>query len=198
VTSHDNHSWERLPSSVSKATLAWDILAFLGLEHHVRRDFSVSGVKACDQNGHSCRCDIPDFRRHSFAFLETPENRDLNESEEILQQFISDMLLLLEWKNSRKDQFKPYNPGPQASDSCLSRIMAFGPRSEQGEMFKWTKRKKVTGIRMRDDIQMPDDISAMQIKCSGSDLADLDSMLKQRNDEGEEDGMESDEDDWQC
>jgi hypothetical protein len=168
IACHENHSWERFLSACAKGTLCSEIIMAHGLKEHMRRDFSVAGTKTYNQNDKRDKFEIENFLWHGLKFCQILSGTFPTNAEEVATVWFENLKSLSIW-NKDMPSFQMYCPGPNASDSALSRIIAFQPDGH----FKWNHKKRVAALRLHIDPMLNDDVVASIVGCSVRNLADL-------------------------
>jgi hypothetical protein len=166
LASNYDHSWDRFVSAAAKGILSSDILAANGLKTQSRRDFSVGGVKVFCQGRDQDKLDIQDLLEHGTNFLNILDGNPVENRPLVICLWVEDLMKLSSWKTERH-AMELYNPGPVASDTALSRIIAFKP---DPVAFKWTKRKIAKAVSFIDSGEMDYAGIANTIGCTAEDV----------------------------
>jgi hypothetical protein len=143
LASNDDHSWNRFMSATSKGILCSEIMTINGLKKPSVRDFSVGGVKIGDQQVDDDKLRIDDLLEHGMDFVNLLDGGRFEDDSLMVSLWVEDLMTLSEWKRERYAQ-PICKPGPVASDTALSGIIAFRP---DAVAFQWTKRKRTEAVR---------------------------------------------------
>jgi hypothetical protein len=173
-----DHSWDRFVSAAAKGILSDEIRAATGLKSHSRRDFSVGGVKACCQTDDTRKLSIYGLLEHGMNFFDLLDGNSLEDRSLVIRLWTEDLIVLSEWKRTGH-AMRPYNPGPVASDTALSRIIRF---DREPIPFKWTKRKLSKAVTSLDNAEMGYEDIANIIGCTSEDAQDSLDRQIQKND----------------
>jgi hypothetical protein len=153
-------------SAASKGILCGEILTINGLKKPSVRDFSVGGVKIRGQQVDDNKLRIDDLLEHGMDFVNLLDGGHFEDDSLIVRLWVEDLMALSEWRRKRHAQ-PLYKPGPVASDTALSRIIAFKP---DVVAFKWTKRKRTEAVRFLDSGEMDHEMVASVLGCTAEDV----------------------------
>jgi hypothetical protein len=154
-----------------------DIRVENNLQTHVRRDFSISGVKAGRDDGPLARIEFPssasDFAYHMNELAKLSHirlRRPLNEDPLVLGWTKNVIHQLILWKND-VISVKLYRPGPVSGVSIISRHISFGNSGKKKNTVTWDKKKRLLAARLQ--VMYPDHLIAQVFECTEQDIAKL-------------------------
>jgi hypothetical protein len=170
VRSHFDHTWPKFLMSIARAIIMDYILTKNNMKSHVRREFGIAGVKVLHAG--------EPMRFISFAhgtpqyFIECLMKLICHGSaEKKVLQFMTDWMegaqRLANWKNDGHGM-KLYHSGSVASQSIISRHIAFGKKKKK---FVWTPQRMKLARRLH--IRNSDRAIARRLGCPEEDLPRL-------------------------
>jgi hypothetical protein len=177
VAANGNHSQDRCKGTVTKASLVNEIMFVCRLKSHVRRDFSIAGVKVF-RNDDRENFQIPGFGDRGFACPEKIsdffDNPQLCQPPECFADWMHDPENLTEWKNLCHGM-KSYSPSPVTNETQVSRIISYSSDRDQGQ-FRWTKSRKQKALQWHDDPRFSIELITSKL---GREPEDVQMMLRQ-------------------
>jgi hypothetical protein len=184
LAAHSDHSWERFLSAAAKGILVGEILAVHNLKDHMRRDFSVGGVKVFNQGENDDKLELEHLLQNGLNIFAPTRPVSKVQGDLEMKNWIHDLALLRDWKND-KHSAPLYEPGCVASQSALSRIIGFQSDSEK-RVFRWTEPRRALALMWHNNSSKNLEEIARDIghNCTASDVERLIQGMESRTVEG--------------
>jgi hypothetical protein len=180
VSCHFHHTWPKFLRSSARAIVMDKVLRANRMKSHVRREFSIGGVKVFNgpeggtkdiyvefpEGGPNALIEL--LKRLIFPRVMSPDKpREREMDEAIIESWLEIFHNLKKWKNDGHLE-KTYRPGPVAGQAILARLISFGKanperKSVAPKPFAWTPKAKRYARRLH--ITHSDEEVAKLIDC---------------------------------